>query len=284
MTQIYHILSKITTEPPALPPVEHAGAHILNAPLFQRKYARVYLGDPESREAIALRKQVAKGARVALEEQYWDVLERTLQARPMDARLGGDPSVVNRVRAFLLIRHYKNGEWGERIEVGYIISPWIIRLTPMAFHHCSACRRPANLGQVVLPYSHRSFPRGDRRGYPLSASHRPPRTKLPCELQDLVGVTRSEVSPSNPPHTLPIVIQLSRLPKLHRDHLQSTYNGHMLHSSTTDPFKLALYKLMGKIDPSKRTVPDVTVTTEDWLWFQLAMVRVFPGVFSMSII
>jgi len=47
----------------------------------------------------------------------------------------------------------------------------------------------------------------------------------------------------------------------------------MLHSSTTDPFKLALYKLMGKIDPSKRTVPDVTVTTEDWLWFQLAMVR-----------
>jgi len=48
----------------------------------------------------------------------------------------------------------------------------------------------------------------------------------------------------------------------------------MLHSSTTDPFKLALYKLMGKIDPSKRTVPDVTVTTEDWLWFQLAMVCV----------
>lgn len=47
----------------------------------------------------------------------------------------------------------------------------------------------------------------------------------------------------------------------------------MLHSSTTDPFKLALYKLMGKIDPSKRTVLDVTVTTEDWLWFQLAMVR-----------
>lgn len=123
MTQIYHILSKITAEPPALPPVEHAGAHILNAPLFERKYARVYLGDPESREAVALRKQIAKGAREALEEQYWDVLERTLQARPMDARLGGDPSVANRVRAFLLIRHYKNGEWGERIEVRCVVFP-----------------------------------------------------------------------------------------------------------------------------------------------------------------
>lgn len=46
----------------------------------------------------------------------------------------------------------------------------------------------------------------------------------------------------------------------------------MLHSSTTDPFKLALYKIMGKIDPGRRSVAQVTVTTEDWLWFQLTMV------------
>jgi nuclear pore complex protein Nup93 len=46
----------------------------------------------------------------------------------------------------------------------------------------------------------------------------------------------------------------------------------MLHSATVDPFKLALYKLMGKLEPSKRSVPHVTITTEDWLWFQLAMV------------
>ena len=46
----------------------------------------------------------------------------------------------------------------------------------------------------------------------------------------------------------------------------------MLHSSTADPFKLALYKLMGKLEPSRRSVGQVTTTTEDWLWFQLAMV------------
>lgn len=55
--------------------------------------------------------------------------------------------------------------------------------------------------------------------------------------------------------------------------MNALFNAHMLHSSTTDPFKLALYKLMGKIDPTRRSVPLVTVTTEDWLWFQLAMVR-----------
>lgn len=68
---------------------------------------------------------------------------------------------------------------------------------------------------------------------------------------------------------------ISRLPKPHRDHLQTVYNAHMLHSASADPFKLALYKLMGKLEPSRRTVSQVTMTTEDWLWFQLAMVRIF---------
>ncbi|KAJ8457142.1 hypothetical protein ONZ45_g18435 [Pleurotus djamor] len=46
----------------------------------------------------------------------------------------------------------------------------------------------------------------------------------------------------------------------------------MLHSASADPFKLALYKLMGRLEPSRRNVPQVTTTTEDWMWFQLAMV------------
>ena len=127
MTQNFHILAKITGEPPALPPIEHAGAHILNAPIFERKHARVYLGDPESRGAAELRRQIARGAREALEEQYWDVMERTVQARPMEARLGGDPSVANKVRAFVAVRHYRQGEWEDRIEVRLYIIP-VVRM------------------------------------------------------------------------------------------------------------------------------------------------------------
>ena len=67
-------------------------------------------------------------------------------------------------------------------------------------------------------------------------------------------------------------LKTCRLPKPHRDQLHTAYNAHMLHSSTADPFKLALYKLMGKIDPGRRSVAQVTVTIEDWLWFQLSMV------------
>ncbi|KAF9007943.1 nucleoporin-interacting protein NIC96 [Cyathus striatus] len=233
ITQNFRILSKITGEPPALPPVEHAGAHILNAPVFERKYARVYLGDPESREAIALRRQIAKGSREALEEQYWDVLERTVQARPTEARLGGDPGVANKVRAFLLVRYYRNGEWEDRIELVAGQPLW------------------AKLFFLV------------RTGHSREALDEALKFEQAISHRESAFITHFRTWIDSPER---------KLPKPQRDHLQTIYNAHMLHSSTADPFKLALYKLMGKLEPGRRSVPHVTTTTEDWLWYQLSMV------------
>ncbi|KAH7911827.1 Nup93/Nic96-domain-containing protein [Hygrophoropsis aurantiaca] len=233
MVQNFHVLSKITQEPPALPPVEHAGAHILNSPLFERKYAKVYLGDSESREAAALRTQITKGSREALEDQFWDFIERTIQARPMEARLGGDPSVTNKIRAFLLMRYYKNGEWEDRIELVAGQPLW------------------AKLFYLV------------RTGHPQDALDEATRYQQAIENREASFANHFRSWIESPER---------RLPKPHRDHLQSVYNAHMLHSASADPFKLALYKLMGKLEPSRRTVLQVTNTTEDWLWYQLAMV------------
>ncbi|KAI0321907.1 nucleoporin-interacting protein NIC96 [Amylostereum chailletii] len=233
ITQNFHILAKITGEPSAVAPLEHAGAHILNTPLFERKHARAYLGDPESRDAAELRKLIARGAREALEEQYFDVLERTVQARPFEAKLGGDPSVANKVRAFLLVRYYRNGEWQDRIELVASQPLWAKLFYLVRTGHTQEALAEALRFQQAIEHREDSF-----------VSHF--RTWLE--------------SPDR------------RLPKPHRDHIQSIYNAHMLHSATVDPFKLALYKLMGKLDPTRRTVPLVTATTEDWLWFQLAMV------------
>jgi nuclear pore complex protein Nup93 len=57
-----------------------------------------------------------------------------------------------------------------------------------------------------------------------------------------------------------------------RDRLQTTYNSHILHSPNADPFKVALFKLIGRLDPTRRAVRSAIVTAEDWIWFQLAMV------------
>ncbi|KAF9818485.1 hypothetical protein IEO21_02723 [Rhodonia placenta] len=233
LTQNLHVLARITEEPTALVPLEHANAHILNTPLFERRYARAYLGDPESRDAVDLRRQIARGARAALEEQYWDILERTLQARPVDARLGGDPSVSNKVRAFVLVRHYRNGEWEDRIELLAGQPVW------------------AKMFYMV------------RTGFAREALEEAYKQHVSIEHREPGFLSYFKAWIDSPDR---------RLPKPLRDQVNALFNAHMLHSSTTDPFKLALYKLMGKIDPTRRSVPLVTVTTEDWLWFQLAMV------------
>ncbi|KAH8101571.1 nucleoporin-interacting protein NIC96 [Cristinia sonorae] len=233
ITQDFHILAKITGEPPSAVPLQHASAHILNAPLFERKFARAYLGDPESRDSVELRKKIAKGAREALEEQYWDVIDRTIQAKAQEARLGGDPSIANKARAFAALRHYRGGEWEDRIELVAGQPLWAKLFYLVRTGHVQEALQEAIQHQAAIEHREASF-----------ISH----FKAWIESPD------------------------RRLPKPHRDQLHSLYNAHMLHSSTADPFKLALYKLMGKIDPTRRSVPQVTVTTEDWLWFQLAMV------------
>lgn len=235
MTQNFHIVSKITGEPKSLPSIEHASAHILNTPIFERKFARVYLGqDRESRDAMALRRQIAKGAREALEEQYWDIVERTIQSHPNEAQLGGDPSIQNKIRAYLYVRYYRGGEWQERIELIAGQPVW------------------ARLYFMV------------RTGYIAEALDEAVQYHTMIERREAGFVSHFRAWLDSPER---------RLPKNHRDHLQTVYNAHMLHSQTADPFKLALYKLMGKLEPSRRSVGHVTATIEDWLWFQLAMVE-----------
>ncbi|CAO3693041.1 unnamed protein product [Umbelopsis ramanniana] len=40
-----------------------------------------------------------------------------------------------------------------------------------------------------------------------------------------------------------------------------------------DPYKFAVYKIMGRCELNKRTLPHITSSTEDWLWLQLCLVR-----------
>lgn len=125
--------------------------------MFERKYARTYLGDPESRDAVALRKQIARGAREALEEQYWDMLERTVQSRPTEARLGGDPSVHNKVRAFLAVRFYRNGEWEDRIELVAGQPIWAKLYFLVRTGHVQEALQEALQNQQIIEHREASF-------------------------------------------------------------------------------------------------------------------------------
>lgn len=62
-----------------------------------------------------------------------------------------------------------------------------------------------------------------------------------------------------------------RVPKGDLHNLISVFNS-SIRSSNVDQFKLALYKIIGRQDLSRKTLK-VASTTEDWMWVQLSLVR-----------
>lgn len=57
-----------------------------------------------------------------------------------------------------------------------------------------------------------------------------------------------------------------------REGLQNDFNAHIRNNPNADQFRYALYKIIGRLDVSRKTLK-VAATTEDWLWTQLCLVR-----------
>ncbi|KAF8707506.1 Nucleoporin-interacting protein NIC96, partial [Rhizoctonia solani] len=228
------LLRHIVAEPPSLTlPSSHSQAHILNTPLLERSFARAHLGNPESQAATELRTRIANGARAGLEKQYIEYVDAAIQREPANAAIGGDPSIQNRIMGYLRCKFYRSGRWNEDLE--------LLRGRPV-WAHIFFLIRTGHLREALDVANESADPIERSEQYFLSY------LKAWVESSD------------------------RRLPKMLRDRLQTTYNSHILHSPNADPFKVALFKLIGRLDPTRRAVRSAIVTAEDWIWFQLAMV------------
>ncbi|KAG8906220.1 hypothetical protein FRB99_007366 [Tulasnella sp. 403] len=229
------ILLDIVSEQPQLP-YAHAQAHLLNnSPVLERSYAKAYLGEPGSSSTRELRIKIVTGARTALEKQYWQYLEQVIQSKPVDAALGGDPSLANRVRGFLSVKYYKGGKWQGGIEHIAWKPLWA-----QMFYLIRTGHREEAL-EVALAFQ----------------------KQLEDREPNFVAALRSWVESPDGRQVIPRHI---------REHMFTSYNSHIAFDPDVDPFKQALFKLIARIEPNKKTVPLVTATTEDWIWFQLTMV------------
>ncbi|EPY51188.1 nucleoporin Npp106 [Schizosaccharomyces cryophilus OY26] len=62
------------------------------------------------------------------------------------------------------------------------------------------------------------------------------------------------------------------LPKQLRDRLQAEY-AQLMKYAPEDPFKHAIYKLLGQCEPHRISLPEVCITSEDYMWMQLMFCR-----------
>jgi len=220
-----------------------AGEHDVQNGEFQREavgerqYATAYAAQAESEDARGVRRMVGRGGREWLEGQFMQHVEKTLTSRPAEAALGGVPSVQNKIRGFLNVKFLKNGQWASSpaLEVANNTPVWARIYYLLRSGHAKEALMFATENEGAIRALEKDF----------------------------VAYFKAWVDAPD-----------RRLPKLLRDRFLSEYNQRIRYlTDSSDPYKHALYKLIGRVELSRRNVPGVTATTEDWLWFQLSLVR-----------
>ncbi|ORX54262.1 NIC-domain-containing protein [Piromyces finnis] len=195
---------------------------------------------------IEIRKMITDGARKYLENFFWKWIENKIIKNPKEAMLGGKPGVIQKIRAFLNITFKKYGEWENPIFE-------LINNTPV---------------WAQIYYLIRSGHYNDALKYVISIEH-----ELRSREEDSNFVDYFKAWLESPD---------KKLSKYLRNRLLTEWNEHIRYIIDPvtnevhgDPFKYALYKIIGRCDMTYKKIPGdiVMPTVEDYMWFHLILVQ-----------
>lgn len=199
-----------------------------------RDLSKSYLADSKSSESKLWRDQLVRGARKFTEEGYMRLVDRTLAQYPRDALLGGRPSALERVRAFCDIK-LKRMPPAElsHIEVANGSPVWLVLFTLV---RCGLLEEALTVAQNM---------------------------EHTLQRFDALFLSFLKAFVTSPLHT----VSGSTLSQLRNEYNQKMALSHQ------DPYKLALYKIMGRCDLARKNIPEVTSTSEDYLWLQFWLIQ-----------
>lgn len=209
----------------------------------ERAYAGAYVDDNTHSQASArMRKRILDGSRRFLEELHYSQVEATVARNPREAEVGGVPTPLAKIKGFVRLKAIRK-------ELGPDMDP----LTLMGDSYCWAVvffMLRSGLYQEAIQYvnEEKGFRQLDRPfvNY-LSAYVGSEERRLPGELQTKLNnefSARSRLAPEN----------------------------------STDPFRTACHKIIGRCDIHKRTLDGFKTEMNDWLWLQFALAREYTRV------
>ncbi|KAF9323502.1 hypothetical protein BGZ91_003539 [Linnemannia elongata] len=204
--------------------------------LKERVYANAYLMSPyRSPAAALLRDRLIKGSKNFLEKQFMAHINASVKENPAEANLGGVPSLLNTIRAFVQLKYLRYGSWSQpNLEIVNGQAVWAQIYYLFRTGHVQDALQFARDNELNLNPADRSF------------------------VMYLNAYWQSE------DRTLPSTLQ---------DRLRTDFNNRIRYSSdTVDPYKLTLFKIIGQCELTKRTTP-VIGAVEDFIWLHLSLIR-----------
>lgn len=167
------------------------------------------------------------------------MVERAIKDNPQVARVGGVPSIMNKFRGFINIKMAMNKD----------LPDW----DPKNFEYLEDVPCWALIFYLI------------RAGYVKEADQYVKEHQQSFQKLDRGFATYLHAYTSN---------EERRLPKNLHDRIQGEYMNRVRHmEDSRDPFKPAVYKVIGRCELAKRSVPNVMPTAEDWMWLQLVLAR-----------
>ena len=205
----------------------------------ERQYAEDYLDEnPNSAKSIKIRKKILDGSRRYLEKAFFDQLEALVSKNPKEANIGGVPTTVNKVRAYVRIRAARRDLIPDGTQLKMLDDDFCWAL--IFFLLRSGLVKEAT---EYVTSNKRAFSSVDRNfGTYITEYASKPDRRLEQKVQDHISreyQKRTRVAPE----------------------------------SQSDPYQIACYKIVGRCELSKRSLDTISQGVEDWIWLQFNLAR-----------
>ncbi|KAL2358657.1 Nup93/Nic96-domain-containing protein [Cryomyces antarcticus] len=233
LTDSYKALIEITGENADVQRPSDPGA------IKERHYAQDYLDEAlNSRNAIKMRKRIIDGARQWLEKDFYNKLQTTISRNPREANLGGVPTTINRIRAYVRVRAARKELGADSIELQTLGDDycWVLIFYLLRSGLVREAAQYVAENERAIKSMDRNFPQ-----YMASYATDDDR-RLSPELQNRISSEyqqRSRLAPEN----------------------------------SLDPYRMACYKIVGRCELSRRTLEGMGQSVEDWIWLQFNLAR-----------
>lgn len=206
-----------------------------------RQFAGQYLDDNyNSAQALEMRKRILHGANQFLEEQFMREVEGLIKKFPQESQPGGIPNVTSKVKAYIRLRAARKDLVPDGIELttmsdGEII--WATTFFLIRSGHVSEAAEYVNQNITHFKSVDRSFPTY-LNNYAASEDRRLTNRKL-------------------------------------FDRCSTEYSSRFRNSSAgqVDPYRMACYKVIGRVELSNRTLDGLNTDINDWIWLQFNLAR-----------
>ncbi|KAK4998450.1 nuclear pore complex subunit [Elasticomyces elasticus] len=205
----------------------------------ERQYASDYLDeDPSSARSVKIRQRILSGSRSFLESLFYSNLESAINKNPREANLGGVPTTINKVRAFVRLCSARKELGAENVELQTLGEDycWVLIYYLL---------RSGMLNEAVqyVTENERAIKAMDRN--------------FPLYLQAYVSSQDRRLSPD-------------MQNKISAEYSQRSRNAP---ENTIDPYRMACCKIIGRCELGRRNLDNISQSMEDWIWLQFVLAR-----------